>query len=782
MDVFIFFVIMIFVFIIISNLLESNKNKNDNIKRSLNKQYHLNEPKDNKNSESQKNGFVVERDGSSEIRFKITVSTTYDNENSGYKRYEKGYESQRENYRWIKPGELVEIGGFKITSGLFFYGKWMNSFDEYSVEPSLINTQCKIGDLEYEQERIDYWSSYSDLTKNQRAIYLNWLSKNKALENINIGYVFIFYYGLERRILEDLKDFSNQNKKEASVISQEIINLLKIYGNKSNSFLFYSSSFLNYIKYYFDIVDISDDLLQKACSDSYPLSFKIKLSKSLQKSEILSADLALEWIKFDVGYSLRTPAQRCPQEFNELFKVLYQRYFDQGIKLKENKSKIEIEYLPASRSIKDRYHFETRFTDYTKQTKHLAKLTQIANSTIDELEAFSRYIGRSNDSKESMKSLSLLPKELLINNKSGIIENIKFKIINKLQENAYVFLDLYDLLTIFSVNQNEPLKNQDIISINQFLAKLNIGIEPDIRFGSPKYLNGDKIILFRISDNFPTSPSIEYSATFLIGTVGIILSAADGTISFEELEFILNHIKNNLSLLESEINRIKYFILWAKESKLSAPRIINKLKNIRENQKEIILNFLLNLAHADGYVSPEEIDILKKVYRVFNQEESKLYSDIHNIQVGIHELPTVLKKDAEIVSYKIPSQEKAQFNIDNNKLLKTLHETEEVQGLLSSIFSEDEKELVEPILLQGKNDSIFYLDNKHSQLVRELLKKESWEENEFINLCETLELMPSGAIENINEAIFSKFKDDLIFEDEKYEINQNIIQEVLDEC
>ena len=46
---------------------------------------------------------------------------------------------------------------------------------------------------------IGYYPSYKNLKAENRYVYLNWLRDVTA--PIPIGYVFIFYYGLERHLL-----------------------------------------------------------------------------------------------------------------------------------------------------------------------------------------------------------------------------------------------------------------------------------------------------------------------------------------------------------------------------------------------------------------------------------------------------------------------------------------------------------------------------------------------------------------------------------------------------
>ena len=75
-----------------------------------------------------------------------------------------------------------------------------------------------------------YYPSYARLRPEQRWVYLNWLQD--ATEEVDIGYVFIYYYGLERHLLTGKFDRAYD----------EILKLRQYHRNKS--FLAYSESSL----------------------------------------------------------------------------------------------------------------------------------------------------------------------------------------------------------------------------------------------------------------------------------------------------------------------------------------------------------------------------------------------------------------------------------------------------------------------------------------------------------------------------------------------------------
>ncbi|MCJ8315272.1 MAG: TerB N-terminal domain-containing protein, partial [Pseudomonadales bacterium] len=82
------------------------------------------------------------------------------------------------------------------------------------------------------------------------------------------------------------------------------------------------------------------------------LLFKFKLATTVYKGEPISSGIALAWVHYYPEYSLRTPARRCNDMFAQLFKSKYVEKYDQGFVVKPNKTKLDIEYWPASSTIR----------------------------------------------------------------------------------------------------------------------------------------------------------------------------------------------------------------------------------------------------------------------------------------------------------------------------------------------------------------------------------------------------------------------------------------------
>jgi hypothetical protein len=121
------------------------------------------------------------------------------------------------------PGMSVTIS-FDASSGKATLGR--NPVDD----PSTIYTKLPvrkpvdIGNV----PKLDYYPTYSGLTPEQRWVYLNWLGD--ISKEVEIGYVFIYYYGLERHLV--IGDYDDA--------CDEIALLRKHHSN--NSFQAYSRS------------------------------------------------------------------------------------------------------------------------------------------------------------------------------------------------------------------------------------------------------------------------------------------------------------------------------------------------------------------------------------------------------------------------------------------------------------------------------------------------------------------------------------------------------------
>jgi len=213
--------------------------------------------------------------------------------------------------RWIPPEEHIVIAGRHIKNGMIYVGTELKAH-ACSPDPCLINPVLSVAAQGNVSERaFSYWPSYTTITPAARRAYLDWLAGGRCDPEADIGYVFLFFYGLERRVIID-GEKSEHAKRDRPLIAQELRRLLAVYGEKSSSFKGYASRFLNWL----EVTKCSGTLYNEPippfqASYEIPLYIRLALGLAAVDKVPVPAHLALAWVRLDPACYLRTPATRC---------------------------------------------------------------------------------------------------------------------------------------------------------------------------------------------------------------------------------------------------------------------------------------------------------------------------------------------------------------------------------------------------------------------------------------------------------------------------------------
>ena len=222
------------------------------------------------------------------------------------------------NLLWFPDGPFknfspdIKDNGFKI-GGLFLNSSTgMGSIS--STEPSaiyyklLIRPTYNLNDV----PKLPYFPSYASLTPEQRWIYLNWLRNIEA--NVDIGYVFLFYYGLERHLV-----FGNYE--------QAFRIILRLRQNhRNNSFLNYSSNALNATCLIHDNSDLLNEYIKSEEKNvKYKISSLLFITKYATNLDLTADELIA--LSKDVGFSNQRYIKNERKLFEkELKNLLIQKY------------------------------------------------------------------------------------------------------------------------------------------------------------------------------------------------------------------------------------------------------------------------------------------------------------------------------------------------------------------------------------------------------------------------------------------------------------------------
>lgn len=671
---------------------------------------------------------------------------------------------------WIPRSQSINVSGVTIPDGMVYVGTSLKT--PYSGnDPCLLDPSKSVSARgNYMQSDMGYWPSYSEISASSRRSYLDWLADGRRDSNADIGYVFLFFYGLERRAIVDVAN-SAEAKKDWPIIADEIRRLLEIYGDQSNSFRNYANDLLNWIS----LADSPERLYEKPIpvfpkTYELPGYLRLALGQAAVDAVPVPQHLALAWAKLEPNITLRTPAKRCSDQFDKLFLLKYSDTFGSGIVLPRNRTKLKLVYRPASSGFRGYGDIKLTFgetPDVTALTAPLKKLQQIVEVTTKELEPYSRFIGKNPDAEAALEGLLQLPTALWPEEAQKNFEVLKTRI-----GSGMVVMSFQELLS--ALGANSTLNRDKALLLGRALATINVGIEPDMLSGVKLPKPTDNVVLFNMpSEEMDSQTTPAYQVALLTLQLASAVAAADGQFCATEIIHLSHEVKSWSHLTPNDRCRLLAHLRLLVATPVSLTSMKKKLEPLDASTRESIAVFMATVAQSDGTVSPDEVKILEKVYKALGVDANKVFSDIHAVATGI--------KPTAATTANI---EQTGFKLDSSRIAALQQDTEKVSILLANIFKEEETVAAQLPELDAEPenelvpDGIFGLDAAHTAFARMLLSRPEWSREELIDLAADLDLMLDGALEHINEASFDTHDIPFTEGDDPIEVNAEILEKI----
>ncbi len=668
--------------------------------------------------------------------------------------------------RWIGLGESVVVAETTLSCGMLYVGLPSPSANG-GVEPSLINPRsnvAKTGDFTIGE--MGYWPSYDEISPASRRAYLNWLAGGRNHPDCDIGFVFLFFYGLEHRIIVDSQSDAAA-RKDWPAITAEIGRLLSIYGGQSPSFRSYASALLDWMS--LDVA--SDKLYSKPLpvfepSHELPFYIRLALGQAADDRVPIPGSLALAWVQLSPGISLRTAARRCPEEFGHLYLQRYHELLGRGVLLPKNRTKLKFVYRPASAVLRGVSGLTQTFgdiPDITVLTAPLRSLQEIVDQCTNELDAFSRIVGKDPAARHSLDGLLQLPISLW-----PAAAVARLQALADRTTCGMLTLPLGEVVTALGGTATQ-LTREKAHCLAQVLKLSRVGIEPNFLVGVKVPVSTDSVVLFSLTTSDASSADdAAYQSAMLILQLASAVAQADGDFSQSEQTYLRKEIQGWQHLSQACQQRLQAHLQWL----ITAPATLTSLKKRLEpldlKAKEAIASFMANLVHADGIVSPAEVKFLEKVYKVLGVEIKRVFSDIHAASTGFS---------------KHESRESSGFRLDTERVAELQRDTVKVTALLSNIFREEDP-IAPVVAVNDAEDAtvaigLLGLDEAHTALLRLLLSRVQWSRAELEDAAVDLELMLDGALELINEATFDAYDMPLTEGEDPLDVNVEVMEKII---
>lgn len=693
-------------------------------------------------------------------------------------------QAKEDSSYWTPPGKAILVNGYRIANGGIYVGTGLRALAEFGgVEPALIDPKVPIDKVNINKtgKNIPYWPSYSELPPGSRAGYLEWLATARQDADVHVGFPFLFLYGLERRLLGRGNPFSHE-KTELEFMQREVTNLLTSYG-AIDSFRRYGAAFLEILEVCRDKEGLYKTSPQTdRVGEFLPARVQVVIAQCASSGDPLPMEWALSWVLCHPDTRLRTPARRCKDEFKELFRIRYKEAFQDGIKVRPGKGALTLQYRPASPSFGKELVIPTSLPQVPALRTIPAKLVELVERCTDELDAYSRYVGNRNASEADLGSIALLPIELARQHQGRASLEFRTWIEEWFTKSDIAVISGDALLERWG--KHDRLSKADCVLLSQVLEKWQYGIEPDVRFNGPPLRRDSKVVLFRLDQGAPSTPSPEYSVATVLLHLGVTVAKADGVLSPDEERRLEQQLEVALRMEASERRRLAAHLRWLSIEEPGLSGLSKRLEPMDDKQKAGLAQFLVTLAGADGYVTAEEVEALSKIYSLLGFPRERVHTDLHGLSmpesISQDGLVTVRSAEHSRGEYRIPklrdSNKGDGFKLNMERVNAKLTETAIVSAMLTTIFSESDL----PAVSRPDNTiPIGSLDVGHSKLLMALLEKDTWERAALEEFASSLNLMLDGALEIINEASFEAVGEALWEGDDPIYVNTAIAREMM---
>lgn len=659
--------------------------------------------------------------------------------------------------RWYGSAEPIEIGGVRIASPMIYVGPTRS----YDTPRDRVDPTARVGLTGEDQLGIalSYWPSYHALSPGGRRTYLNWLAGGRTTR-VGIGYVFIFFYGLERRL------FVDNARAELDVIIAEVERLYAQYQD-NNSFHGYAKRLLTAARLVRSAAaqapELSPDL--RAGDWEMPLSVRRYLGGKLATGEALQADDCLLWILGMPDTYLGATGRRCFPELTELWRHRFAQLYPEGIKVRAPKRPLSAQYRAASSEFQVNLSIGD-LPDIAALTQPVTRLRDLLLSWQSELDALSRLLLKRPDARDTLEGALCLPSDtvdLRFGERVGAVRAAMNRLLGDAQMSSARTREVLALLEIEDGDDKLPVTLQRHIA--GLLDRLGFAFEPDRRHTEASLNRDGTLVLFKGPTGAPAQTSATFIAARTLVEIALLAAASDGEVVPAELDQVATDLSALPELSIDELRRLSAHALWLSRDPPRLQAALKRLGALPAKATRAATQAAVSTVLADGRVLPVEVRFLEKLHKALGLPQDEAYAALHR-GTGRADEPVTVAAAECAAGVPLPPEADAVVAFDATRLARIREETSQVSALLTSIFIEDPVDAVPTRAVATSSSRFEGLDARHADLLSAILTAGRLDQDAFAARARDLKLLPGGALETINEWAFEIFDEALIEEDD----------------
>ena len=354
--------------------------------------------------------------------------------------------------------------------------------------------------------------------------------------------------------------------------------------------------------------------------------------------------------------------------------------------------------------------------------------------------------------------------------------------------NTLVSIPFSSILQQIPSISNESFGRVQLTAIVNILGKMNIGMEPDSRFGFFIPKPEENVVLFKLGGNASSFPSYEYAVATVVLDLASVVDSSEGDDSPAIKRLLEEHIglwfphlatdgmirlqahsrwiRSVFLSMDISKNRIKLLShdQWTQSALLGVNGVKKRIKLLKNEHQESLRRFLRDISQPHDYINLNKANYIIVVYGM-------LGLDIQNLDTYLN-ATTVVPVTIQADELAMPLG-----TLDMTQIQQKRRETEEISAILYDIFSEENDA---PVVEQNTdNQDSLNLDEIHSAFLCVLTTKETWQRNELEKIASGKRLLLEGVLNTINEEVYETYGEPLFEDEDPIELNMDIVRQIL---
>lgn len=693
---------------------------------------------------------------------------------------------------WFGPGASFSVAGFNLRDPCVYASFDPSQRRLWATDPSEILLQAEVRRPAATPPEMGYWPWYSRIEPENRYAYLSWLATGKQGLPPAEGLLFLYYYGLERRLLVD-----NQDR---GWVLGEVERLKKLDEQRRGSregasFRRYSTGLL-----WFEVARAPESFdekgFRKVCaltdqwtSDNLPAA----LAWLARRDRPLPPDIARRVAQCDPRAQRSVVVRRVGDKFDALFAKRYQEEYGQGLRLKVAKGLRPHSYQPASGGLNE---VSCTIANPMGIPSQFGRLADLWNSCVDDLRKLSRVSAAPTGAGLTIESWEAMPTELRAGVDHPLASSVQAIVVDGSRDGQECLVAAGQLAGMLRLQKRLKLTAAQSRRVAETVESAGYSVEPDTRMTGRAYGWDDRVAVFLRTDD--TEPDTgRYLGASCMLYLAMVVAEADGTVDDKELRCLTQRVEASFHLPEHERRRLEALMALLRTTRSDIGSVARRVEqSLSLEARQAVGRLIVAVAGANGVIDRAELTALRKCYRALGLGPDLLEQTLAALSPASGDgLVTVQPGRPPARGEAIQAPAELRLVLDRAAITAIMAETQEVAKLLAdAMIVEDEEQsssssitVVDhaPATLSGEAassstvrsaDSGGAPPSRYAAFYSALVARGDWPQAEASNLARQHGLMLAGAIEAINEWAIDELGGPLLDEtDGKILVDQSLI-------